>query len=173
MCGINGIIHKNLKPSKSEIYKMNYSIKHRGPDGSGVFEFENVILGHVRLAILDLSSKGKQPMSCDERYWITFNGEIYNFKSIQDELKKLGYKFFSKTDTGSKIGPTNSIFCKLETSKLISLFESVTKNIMVKKTMVLKYFLIKSKVPVMGENNFLMNSNICSSYDCFIYFFHM
>ena len=99
MCGINGIIHKNLKPSKSEIYKMNHSIKHRGPDGSGVFEFENVLLGHVRLAILDLSPKGKQPMSCDERYWITFNGEIYNFKSIQDELKKLGHKFFSKTDT--------------------------------------------------------------------------
>ena len=99
MCGINGIIYKNHKPSKSEVYKMNYSINHRGPDGSGVFEFENVILGHVRLAILDLSPKGKQPMSCDERYWITFNGEIYNFKSIQDELKKLGHKFFSKTDT--------------------------------------------------------------------------
>ena len=99
MCGINGIIYKNHKPSKSEVYKMNYSINHRGPDGSGVFEFENVILGHVRLAILDLSSKGKQPMSCDERYWITFNGEIYNFKSIQDELMKLGHKFHSKTDT--------------------------------------------------------------------------
>jgi asparagine synthase (glutamine-hydrolysing) len=99
MCGINGIIYKNHKPSKSEVYKMNYSINHRGPDGSGVFEFENVILGHVRLAILDLSPKGKQPMSCDERYWITFNGEIYNFKSIQDELKKLGHKFYSKTDT--------------------------------------------------------------------------
>jgi len=99
MCGINGIIYKNHKPSKSEVYKMNYSINHRGPDGSGVFEFENVILGHVRLAILDLSPKGKQPMSCDERYWITFNGEIYNFKSIQDELKKLGHKFFSRTDT--------------------------------------------------------------------------
>jgi len=99
MCGINGIIYKNLKPSKSEIYKMNHSINHRGPDGSGLFDFENVILGHVRLAILDLSPKGKQPMSCDERYWITFNGEIYNFQSIQNELKKLGHKFYSKTDT--------------------------------------------------------------------------
>ena len=99
MCGINGIIHKNLKPSVSDIYKMNYSINHRGPDDSGSFAFENVILGHVRLAILDLSPKGKQPMSCDERYWITFNGEIYNFKNIKDELKKLGHKFFSKTDT--------------------------------------------------------------------------
>jgi len=99
MCGINGIIHKNLKPSMSDIYRMNHSINHRGPDDSGSFGFENVILGHVRLAILDLSPKGKQPMTCDKRYWITFNGEIYNFKDIKDELKKLGHKFFSKTDT--------------------------------------------------------------------------
>jgi len=78
---------------------MNFSINHRGPDDSGTFAFENIILGHVRLAILDLSPKGKQPMSCDERYWITFNGEIYNFKDIKEDLKKLGHKFFSKTDT--------------------------------------------------------------------------
>ena len=99
MCGINGIIHKNLKPTMTDIYKMNHSIRHRGPDDSGSYGFENVILGHVRLAILDLSPKGKQPMSCDERYWITFNGEIYNFKDIKNELTKLGHKFFSKTDT--------------------------------------------------------------------------
>ena len=83
----------------SDIYRMNFSINHRGPDDSGAFAFENVILGHVRLAILDLSPKGKQPMSCDERYWITFNGEIYNFKDIKEDLKKLGHKFLSKTDT--------------------------------------------------------------------------
>jgi len=99
MCGINGIIHKNLKPSMTDIYRMNHSINHRGPDDSGSYGFENVILGHVRLAILDLSPKGKQPMTCDERYWITFNGEIYNFKDIKDELTELGHKFFSKTDT--------------------------------------------------------------------------
>ena len=99
MCGINGIIHKNLKPNMSDLYRMNFSINHRGPDDSGTFAFENIILGHVRLAILDLSPKGKQPMSCDERYWITFNGEIYNFKDIKEDLKKLGHKFFSKTDT--------------------------------------------------------------------------
>ena len=83
----------------SDLYRMNFSINHRGPDDSGTFAFENIILGHVRLAILDLSPKGKQPMSCDERYWITFNGEIYNFKDIKEDLKKLGHKFFSKTDT--------------------------------------------------------------------------
>ena len=99
MCGINGIIYKNKKPNKREIYIMNQAIKHRGPDDEGIMSFENSILGHVRLSILDLSSKGKQPMTCDKRFWITYNGEIYNFKTIREELKRHGHKFFSETDT--------------------------------------------------------------------------
>ena len=99
MCGINGIVYKNKKPNKLEIHIMNQVIKHRGPDDEGIMSFENSILGHVRLSILDLSPKGKQPMTCDKRYWITYNGEIYNFQTIREELKKLGYKFLSKTDT--------------------------------------------------------------------------
>ena len=99
MCGINGIVYKNKKPNRSEIHIMNQAIKHRGPDDEGIVSFENSILGHVRLSIQDLSSKGKQPMTCDKRFWITYNGEIYNFKTIRDELIKLGHKFFSETDT--------------------------------------------------------------------------
>ncbi len=99
MCGINGIIYKDKKPNKHEIYIMNQAIKHRGPDDEGIMSFENSILGHVRLSILDLSPKGKQPMTCDERFWITYNGEIYNFKTIREELKRYGHKFFSETDT--------------------------------------------------------------------------
>ena len=99
MCGINGIIYKNNKPILSEIQKMNESIKHRGPDDEGIFRFENVLLGHRRLSILDLSKKGKQPMSSDGRYWITYNGEIYNFLEIKDQLLQLGHIFYSNTDT--------------------------------------------------------------------------
>ena len=99
MCGINGIIYKNNKPVLSEIQKMNESIKHRGPDDEGIFRFENVLLGHRRLSILDLSKKGKQPMSNDGRYWITYNGEIYNFLEIKDQLLQLGHIFYSNTDT--------------------------------------------------------------------------
>ncbi len=99
MCGINGIVYKNKKPNKLEIHIMNQAIKHRGPDDEGIMSFENSILGHVRLSILDLSPKGKQPMTCDKRFWITYNGEIYNFKTIREELKKIGHKFFSETDT--------------------------------------------------------------------------
>jgi len=99
MCGINGIVYKNKKPNKHEIHIMNQAIKHRGPDDEGIMSFENSMLGHVRLSILDLSPKGKQPMTCDERFWITYNGEIYNFKTIREELKRYGHKFFSETDT--------------------------------------------------------------------------
>ena len=99
MCGINGIIYKKNKPNLSEIQRMNQTIRHRGPDDEGIYKFENVVLGHVRLSILDLSKKGKQPMSNDGRLWITYNGEIYNFKEIKKQLSDLGYKFYSKTDT--------------------------------------------------------------------------
>ena len=99
MCGINGIIYKKSSPNISEVHQMNRAIKHRGPDDEGLFEFKNIVIGHVRLSILDLSKKGKQPMSNDGRYWIIFNGEIYNFKEIKTRLSKLGHKFYSKTDT--------------------------------------------------------------------------
>src|SRR6185295_10780111 len=75
---------------------------HRGPDGRGVQRFGDVrlSLGHRRLAILDLSPRGCQPMaSPDNRYWITFNGEIFNYLELRDELKALGHRFTSDSDT--------------------------------------------------------------------------
>ena len=99
MCGINGVVYKNRTPEISEVLKMNKTIKHRGPDDQGCFKFENLALGHVRLSILDLSSKGKQPMTNDNRLWIIYNGEIYNFEKIKKELCDLGHKFYSETDT--------------------------------------------------------------------------
>ena len=99
MCGINGIITKFEEPDILEIKKMNSVIRHRGPDDEGVLKYKNVLLGHVRLSIQDLSTKGRQPMSTDNRYWIIFNGEIYNFKEIRSDLEKIGYNFFSNTDT--------------------------------------------------------------------------
>ena len=99
MCGINGIIYRNNISNIDEIAKMNNAINHRGPDDSGILKFENTILGHLRLSIQDLSSKGKQPMSNDNKFWIVYNGEIYNFKEIRSELKKKGHNFYSNTDT--------------------------------------------------------------------------
>lgn len=94
MCGICGLEKAKLE----EIRKMNQLLVHRGPDGEGIYLDNNIGLGHRRLAIIDLSRKGNQPMwSSDKCYAIVFNGEIYNFKEVKRTLK--GYKFHSKTDT--------------------------------------------------------------------------
>ncbi|MEK7125714.1 MAG: asparagine synthase (glutamine-hydrolyzing) [Patescibacteria group bacterium] len=96
MCGINGF---NFRDS-GLIEAMNEKTKHRGPDDVGVFMSRHWSLGHNRLAIIDLSAAGHQPMaSADGKLVITFNGEIYNFLEIKKELLELGYKFQSKTDT--------------------------------------------------------------------------
>jgi asparagine synthase (glutamine-hydrolysing) len=78
------------------------SLAHRGPDGSGVehFEADRLWLGHRRLAIIDVSSRGRQPMSYREgRYWLTFNGEIYNFIELREALRQLGHRFVSESDS--------------------------------------------------------------------------
>jgi asparagine synthase (glutamine-hydrolysing) len=101
MCGITGIYNRNLEPVSSKILeRMNQRITHRGPDGDGVWTDGSVGLGHTRLAIIDLSPMGHQPMmSRDGRYVITYNGEVYNFRELRVELESLGYPFHSKTDT--------------------------------------------------------------------------
>ena len=100
MCGINGFNFIDRKVLKG----MNDSLKHRGPDAEGEFfsSNENVSLGHRRLAIIDLSKNGSQPMSYihkGKKAVIVFNGEIYNFKEIRKELEEKGYKFKSTSDT--------------------------------------------------------------------------
>ena len=98
MCGITGFI--NNKDNKQEIVKkMADKIAHRGPDGEGYYIDDMVALAHRRLAIIDLNT-GQQPMySKDKSLVIVFNGEIYNFLEIKDELKKKGYTFDNKSDT--------------------------------------------------------------------------
>ena len=120
MCGITGIIYfkpKDCKKFVKTLKNMTDILNHRGPDDSGFFiansssrKFSNslnrvsgnfdVAFGHRRLSILDLSKKGKQPMSNrNKNLWIIFNGEIYNYLELREELKLKGYKFKTGTDT--------------------------------------------------------------------------
>ncbi len=101
MCGITGLINLNGAPiSPVILQKMTDAIVHRGPDGEGHWIEGNVGLGHRRLAIIDLSPAGHQPMiSADHRYILSFNGEIYNFRELRTELEAVGYWFRSKTDS--------------------------------------------------------------------------
>ncbi|RKY41285.1 MAG: asparagine synthase (glutamine-hydrolyzing), partial [Candidatus Omnitrophota bacterium] len=101
MCGLAGIVDLNRqKVRKEDLEKMIMLIKHRGPDDEGYFIDENVGLGHCRLSIIDLSLRGHQPMINKEgRFIIVYNGEIYNYLEIRKELKDIGYRFISDTDT--------------------------------------------------------------------------
>jgi asparagine synthase (glutamine-hydrolysing) len=100
MCGITTLVNINGDPvDKSLLKLMNDSISHRGPDDDGFYSFQNVGLGHRRLSIIDLSKDGHQPMECLGKYVIIFNGEVYNYIEIKQELITLGYTFKTKTDT--------------------------------------------------------------------------
>lgn len=101
MCGITGLINLNGAPvSPVILQKMTDAIIHRGPDGEGHWIEGNVGMGHRRLAIIDLSPAGHQPMiSTDHRYVLSYNGEIYNYRELRTELEAAGYWFRSKTDS--------------------------------------------------------------------------
>lgn len=101
MCGIVGQVNLSNKPvCPIHLKKMTDIIQHRGPDDEGHWIEGNIGLGHRRLAIIDTSDLAAQPMiSDDQRYILTYNGELYNFLELKTELKEKGYSFRSKTDS--------------------------------------------------------------------------
>src|SRR3990167_2561422 len=104
MCGIAGVYHFQNSTTTNEktVVKMRDTLIHRGPDSAGFYisKDEKVGLGHRRLAIIDLSPAGHQPLSNEDKtVWITFNGEIYNFQELKTKLIKQGHRFRSQTDT--------------------------------------------------------------------------
>ena len=101
MCGIAGFVKKNhLKDYKTIIDKLVSSLKHRGPDGFGIFENESVALIHTRLSIIDLSEKGNQPLFNEDNSLVLIcNGEIYNFQQIRSQLTQKGHNFYSSSDS--------------------------------------------------------------------------
>jgi asparagine synthase (glutamine-hydrolysing) len=102
MCGICGIIRYNNAVDPADVERLSSYIAHRGPDGKGAWisEQQHVGIGHRRLSILDISEAGQQPMlSADGRYIIAFNGEIYNFIEIREQLIANGFHFNTESDT--------------------------------------------------------------------------
>ncbi|MBS7007119.1 asparagine synthase (glutamine-hydrolyzing) [Anaerostipes sp.] len=100
MCGICGYLAKDeALQEELLLHKMGKAILHRGPNDVGYFEEKPIGLCHRRLSILDLSSKGHQPMEYNTRYVLVFNGEIYNYLELRQELKEKGYSFDTNTDT--------------------------------------------------------------------------
>ncbi len=101
MCGITGIyLFKEMKVKSEDLIKMNDKLVHRGPDNGNYEIFNNVGLSHRRLSIIDLSVEANQPMSSDNnRFTIVFNGEIYNYQEIRNDLLKKDVIFKTNSDT--------------------------------------------------------------------------
>lgn len=101
MCGIAGIAGElEQTPAVDAVGRMISTLARRGPDGDGIEVWKSAVLGHRRLAVFDLSEAGRQPMlSPDGSIGIVFNGAVYNFRSLRNDLESLGYQFKSQTDT--------------------------------------------------------------------------
>jgi asparagine synthase (glutamine-hydrolysing) len=102
MCGLCGIFaaDPNATISRTEVIAMRDSLEHRGPDDAGVYIGAGAGLGSRRLSIVDLSERGHMPMASeDRRYWIAYNGEVYNYRALRATLEARGHRFRSNTDT--------------------------------------------------------------------------
>jgi asparagine synthase (glutamine-hydrolysing) len=99
MCGIVGYINRNNSAETPLTARMLSRIQHRGPDECGIYTNQNVSFGSVRLSIIDLVN-GQQPLPNEDlNLWITFNGEIFNYKELKVELERKGHKFRTQSDT--------------------------------------------------------------------------
>ena len=99
MCGLGAIIIKENKDKdkyKTKLLNMSNLISHRGPDQAGFLEYENILLSHLRLPVMDPRNLGRQPMSVDSRYSIIFNGEIFNHSELRKWMES-DSKFYSNT----------------------------------------------------------------------------
>jgi asparagine synthase (glutamine-hydrolysing) len=99
MCGITGYFHRGAASADATVVaKMTATLRHRGPDAEGYWGSEKIALGHRRLSIIDLSDRSNQPLlDNSQRYVIVFNGEIYNYRELQSQLKE--YSFRTQSDT--------------------------------------------------------------------------
>jgi asparagine synthase (glutamine-hydrolysing) len=163
MCGILGVLSKknNLEKYKNVLNVL----KHRGTDDEGIFINENIFLGQRRLAIIDLSPSGKQPMSLkckktQSKLIVNFNGEIYNYKELKRELENLGHSFFSNSDTEVILHSYeewgNEAFSKFRGMFAIALYDENKKELI----LIRDRFGIKPLYYYFDENNFVFASEI-------------
>jgi len=101
MCGVAGIFRAEGAPvDAGELRAMAAALAHRGPDDEGFHGEDGIGLAHRRLAILDLSAAGRQPMSNEDgTVWLAYNGQLYGFEPLRQELEQRGHRFRSRTDT--------------------------------------------------------------------------
>lgn len=164
MCGIVGFVDNTKSKEKKEIIKrMADRIKHRGPDQEGYFVDSKIALGHRRLSIIDLSASGKQPIfNEDKSKVIIFNGEIYNYESIKQDLIKKGHIFKTKTDTEVILHGyeeyKDKLFAKLRGMFAFVIYDKETGELVGARD----HFGIKPFYYYKKENEFMFGSEIKS-----------
>lgn len=160
MCGINGILSREYNSQNEDIVgKMNASMPHRGPDNSGIFADKNIVLGHRRLSIIDLSIEANQPMGDNSgRYTIVYNGEIYNFKKLKKELKDYNFKTNSDSETilACYIYFGEKCLEKLEGMFAFAIWDKLEKNLFIARDRI----GIKPLYYYYENNNFIFSSEI-------------
>lgn len=162
MCGISGILRRDLKTvDVGEIVKINETLFHRGPDYGQVQLFDHVALGHRRLSIIDLSNEANQPMfSKDNRYVIVFNGEVYNFKEIKQELLANNFSFITSSDTevvlNAYIHYGVKCFEMFNGMFALAIFDKFTKQLVLARDQ----FGVKPLYYYWGEDVFIFGSEI-------------
>lgn len=162
MCGIAGIFHLDGDGvSAEQIKRMTNTLAHRGPDGEDCFVDKNLALGHRRLAILDISPAGKQPMSSKNGEWvIVFNGCIYNYRDLKKDLILKGHEFVSTGDTEviveglAEYGP--SFFEKLDGMFAIGAWNTKTRELWLSRDR----FGVKPLYYYLRKGAFLFSSEI-------------
>jgi asparagine synthase (glutamine-hydrolysing) len=192
MCAITGLI--SLQPvDKNNFVAMNNAAAHRGPDDEGYYLEPLLALGHRRLAIIDLTNAGHQPF-LKQNLYITYNGEVYNYKELREELKGLGHDFASETDTevilsayiqwGEKCvekfngmwafaiynPQNNSVFCSRDRFGIKPFYYFSTENSFVfasELQQILKYNNVKKELNIQAVGKYLIASTVDDSEDTF------
>ena len=178
MCRVSGIISKKLPIQESikKVEAMSYALKHGGPDDCGIYSDNNtgLVFGNRRLSLIDVSANGHQPMADTEnKVWITFNGEIYNFLELRTQLISEGCKFHSKTDTEVVIvaylkwGPL--AFPKFRGMFAFALFDSVKSvTYLVRDSMGIKplyYYINDGTISFASEIRAFKAANVTTDVD--------
>src|SRR5262245_44267149 len=159
MCGICGFVYFDESPVHEPLVRqMSGELRHRGPDESGVYVGRSAALGHRRLSIIDLSS-GQQPLSNEDgKVWISFNGEIYNYRDLQSELRG-SHTFRTRSDTETIVhlyeSYPDSFVEKLRGMFAFALWDSRTRTMILARDRVgkkpLYYYLDREKLVFASE----------------------
>lgn len=168
MCGILGQIERSNEVNETQFHSMLSTLAHRGPDGEGMWfsSDKKIAFGHRRLSFFDLSELGKQPMvSTEKEVVITFNGEIYNFESLREELS-LDYPFQSNTDTEVLLAAYEKwgmgFLSKIEGMFAMALFDQQKQQVI----LVRDRFGIKPLYFTLQEERFLFSSELKAIVAC-------